>query len=70
MFLLVLAYPSSPGTKAVNGCCCCCCFLLEMGIPKHLVALVQALCAQQTAKVRWDRESSEAFTIGKESSEA
>jgi len=39
--------------------------LLEMEIPKHLVALVQALYAQQTAKVRWDRKSSEAFTIGK-----
>jgi len=39
--------------------------LLEMGIPKHLVALVQALYAQQTANVRWDGESSEAFTIGK-----
>jgi len=26
--------------------------LLEMGIPKHFVALVQALYAQQTAKVR------------------
>jgi len=39
--------------------------LLEMGILKHLVALVQALYAQQTAKVRWDGKSSEAFTIGK-----
>jgi len=39
--------------------------LLEIGIPKHLVALVQALYAQQTTKVRWDGESSEAFTIGK-----
>jgi len=39
--------------------------LLEIGIPKHLVALVQAFCAQQTAKVRWDGESSEAFSIGK-----
>jgi len=26
--------------------------LLEMGIPKHLAALVQALYAQQTAKMR------------------
>jgi len=39
--------------------------LLEMGIPKHLVALIQALYAQQTAKVRWDGESREAFIIGK-----
>jgi len=39
--------------------------LLEMGIPKHLVAVVQEFYAQQTAKVRWDRESSEAFTIGR-----
>jgi len=39
--------------------------LPEMGIPKHLVALVQVLYAQQTAKVRWDRECSSAFTIGK-----
>jgi len=39
--------------------------LLEIGILKHIVALVQALYAQQTAKVRWDGESSEAFTIGK-----
>jgi len=36
-----------------------------MRIPKHLVALVQALYAQQTAKVRWDGKSSEAFAIGK-----
>jgi len=40
--------------------------LLDMGIPKHVIALVQALYAQQTAKVRWDVESSEAFTIGKD----
>jgi len=40
-------------------------FLLEMGIPKHLVALVQTLYVQQTAKVRFDGKSSEAFTIGK-----
>jgi len=39
--------------------------LLEMGIPKHIVVLVQALYAQQTAKMRWYGESSEAFTIGK-----
>jgi len=36
-----------------------------MGIPKYLVALIQALYAQQTTKVRWDGESSKAFTIGK-----
>jgi len=28
--------------------------LPEMGIPKHLIALVQAIYAQQLAKVRWD----------------
>jgi hypothetical protein len=39
--------------------------MMNMGIPRHLVALIQALYQQQTAAVRWDGVLSEWFRIGK-----
>jgi hypothetical protein len=39
--------------------------MMNMGIPRHLVALIQALYQQQTAAVRWDGVLSEWFHIWK-----
>ena len=39
--------------------------LQEMGIPSHLVALIQALYSQQEAAVKWNNELTEWFPIGK-----
>jgi hypothetical protein len=39
--------------------------MLSMGIPKHLVALIQELYIHQTASVRWEQELSDWFGIGK-----
>jgi hypothetical protein len=38
--------------------------LLRMGIPKHLVVLIQQLYRQQKAAVRWNGEMTEWFDIG------
>ena len=37
----------------------------EMGFPKHLVRLIQALYHNQEAIIRWNREHTEPFHIGK-----
>jgi len=39
--------------------------LMAIGIPRHLVALIQALYQQQLAAVKWNGELSEWFGIGK-----
>jgi len=38
---------------------------MAMEIPRHLVALIQALYLQQLAAVKWDGELSKWFRIGK-----
>ena len=35
-----------------------------MGIPSHLVALIQGLYADQNATIRWNQEFSDYFKIG------
>ena len=38
---------------------------LEMGFPRHLVALLQSLYVNQRATIRWNNEHSSEFEIGK-----
>ena len=40
--------------------------MLDMGIPRHLVGLVQGLYKDQAAAVRWDGELTDWFKIGQE----
>ena len=61
MFLLILAYPGSPGQKPLNGVCVCVCESSENYIGKICACLMEKLMNEEN---EWDHKISAEVKLG------